>query len=137
MNPRSLLVLVWLLILGGIATAQSAEAKTIVPEANNASKSKTAVDPEAERIIKDRRAQAQSMLISLAADAGRFNDQKLRARTLARIADALWDTDAERGRTLFRRAWDAAETADKESQQLQQEEIQQQKAKTGGNVAVS
>src|SRR5439155_463728 len=57
--------------------------------------------------------------------------------TLARVADALWDTDPERGRTLFRRAWDAAETGDKESQQRLQEEIQQQKAKTGGNVAVS
>src|SRR5207253_10753903 len=60
----------------------------------------------------------------------------LRARTLARIADALWDIDAERGRTLFRRAWDAAEIADRESQQKLQEEIQQQKAKNGGNVAV-
>ena len=75
--------------------------------------------------------------MSLASDAGSFKDQRLRARTLARVADALWDTDAERGRTLFRRAWDAAETADRESQQRQQEEIQQQKAKTGGNAAIS
>ncbi len=136
MNPRSLLVLVWLLILGGIATAQSAEAKTIVPEANNASKSKTAVDPEAERIIKDRRAQAQSMLISLAADAGSYNDQKLRARTLARIADALWAADPERARTLFRKGWDAAEVVDREGQQRMREDIRQQQAKNG-SVAVT
>jgi len=136
MNPRSLLVLVWLLILGGIATAQSAEAKTIVPEANNASKSKTAVDPEAERIIKDRRTQAQSMLISLAADAGSYNDQKLRARTLARIADALWAADPERARTLFRKGWDAAEVVDREGQQRMREDIRQQQAKNG-SVAVT
>ena len=38
------------------------------------------------RILRERRANAQSLLISLASDADRYNDSKLRARTLARMA---------------------------------------------------
>src|SRR2546423_1340909 len=117
--------------------AKAIEPKNVVPVKSTTTKGEPKEDVEAARIIRERRANAQSLLMSLASDAGSFRDQRLRARTLARVADALWDTDAERGRTLFRRAWDAAETADRESQQRQQEEIQQQKAKTGGNVAIS
>ena len=117
--------------------AKAIEPKNVVPVKSTTTKGEPKEDAEAARIIRERRANAQSLLMSLASDAGSFKDQRLRARTLARVADALWDTDAERGRTLFRRAWDAAETADRESQQRQQEEIQQQKAKTGGNAAIS
>ena len=117
--------------------AKATEPKNVVPVKSTTTKSEPKEDAEAARIMRERRANAQSLLMSLASDASRYNDQKLRARTLARVADALWDTDPERGRVLFRRAWDAAEAADKESQQQLQEEIQQQKAKTGGNVAVS
>src|SRR5205807_4148360 len=92
---------------------------------------KAAKDLEAERILKERRANAQSLLISLAADAANFSDQKLRARTEARIADVLWDADQERARTMFRKAWDAAEIADSESRRQVQEEVQRQKAKNG------
>src|SRR3989441_6155217 len=116
--------------------AKATEPNNIAPVKSTTAKSELKEDAEAARITRERRANAQSLLISLATDAGRFNDQRLRARTLARIADALWDIDAERGRTLFRRAWDAAEIADRESQQKLQEEIQQQKAKNGGNAAV-
>lgn len=93
---------------------------------------KAARDAEAARVLKERRANAQSLLISLSADAVKFNDQTLRARTQARIADALWDADPERARTMFRNAWDAAEIADAEGQRRLREEVQQQSAKTGG-----
>jgi hypothetical protein len=91
---------------------------------------------EAERAARERRTQARSLLISLAADARTFRDQTLRSRSLARIADALWQVDAEQARLLFRKAWEAADVADQESQQKLREEIRQQKAKTGGAVAV-
>src|SRR5437660_7086469 len=92
---------------------------------------KAAKEFEAARILRERRANAQSLLISLAADAANFSDQKLRARTEARIADVLWDADQERARTMFRKAWDAAEVADSESRRQVQEEVQRQKAKNG------
>lgn len=98
---------------------------------------KKAASVDAERQLKVRRAQARSLLISLASDARAFNDQTLRARSLARIADALWQVDAEQARLLFRKAWEAAEFADLESDRKLQEEIQRQKNKTGGGFAVS
>jgi hypothetical protein len=116
-------------------TTQSNGSKTAAP-AKDAAGNKTAKDPEAERLIRERRAQAQSLLLSLAADAGNYNDQKLRARTLARIADALWEADPERSRALFRKAWDAAEIVDREGRQRMQDEIKQQQAKRG-SVAVT
>ena len=97
---------------------------------------KTAKDPEAERILRERRANAQSLLISLAADAANFSDQKLRARTEARIADVLWDADQERARTMFRKAWDAAEVADDDGRRQMMDEVARQKARNG-NVAIS
>lgn len=137
MNRAFLLILLCLLFLYASAAAQTAaqpnEAKTI-PAKNVTNKGKAAADPEAERILKERRAQAQSLLISLAADAGSYHDQKLRARTQARIADVLWDADQERARTLFRKAWDAAEIVDQEGQRQMQEEIKQQQAKTGSSA---
>jgi hypothetical protein len=84
--------------------------------------------PDKERI---RRQQARSLLIALSTDARAFHDQTLRARSLARIADALWTVDTENGRLLFRKAWEAAEVADRENDQKLQEQIQQQQAKTG------
>ena len=84
-----------------------------------------------------RRAIAVSLLLSLANDARNFRDQTLRARTQARIAEALWEVDADQGRALFRKAWEAAEVADKEGQERQQEEIRAQRAKTGGSVTAS
>src|ERR1700694_663223 len=130
---RALLLIPILLLLCATATAQQNETKT-VPAKNLVSKAKPAADPEAERILRERRAQAQSLLISLAADAGSYSDQKLRARTQARIADALWDADQERARTLFRKAWDAAEIVDQEGLRKMQEDIKQQQAKTGNSA---
>src|SRR6266571_1512059 len=131
-----LLGLVCLLSFAAATAAQPNDATKTAPKevANN---SKPAKDPEAERILKERRANAQSILINLAADAVRFNDQTLRARTQARIADVLWDADPEQARTLFRKAWDAAEVVDQEGQRKLQEEIAQQKAKNGGSFAVT
>ncbi|HJT65950.1 MAG TPA: hypothetical protein VJ749_05825, partial [Pyrinomonadaceae bacterium] len=98
---------------------------------------KTAAADDAEQQLKIRRAQARSLLISLATDARTFRDQTLRARSLARIADALWQVDAEQGRLMFRKAWEAAEVADQESDRKLQQEMEQQKARNGGSFAVS
>src|SRR5918996_3235655 len=94
----------------------------------------TAQTPDKARI---RRQQARSLLVALSTDARAFHDQTLRARSLARIADALWKVDSEQGRLLFRKAWDAAEVADQESDRKLQEEIAQVKARTGGGYAIN
>ena len=99
--------------------------------------SNSAAPTDAELELKERRARARSLLISLSSDARTFHDQTLRARSLARIADALWKVDAEQGRLMFRKAWEAAEVADQESDKKLQEEIAQQKSRTGGSYAYS
>src|SRR5690349_8855569 len=80
---------------------------------------------------------ALPILVSLSSDARAFQDQMLRARSLARIADALWRVDTEQGRLLFRKAWEAAEVADQESDKKLQEEIAKQKSLTGGGFATN
>jgi hypothetical protein len=136
MKYRPLLVIVCLLCLSSFLAAQPAESTKTAPAKNVAANNKAEKDPEAERILRERRANAQSMLMSLASDAGRFNDQTLRARTQARIADVLWAADPDRARALFRKAWESAEIVDLEAKRKLQEEIAAQ-SKNGGNVAVS
>lgn len=126
MSRYLLLTLALLLSVSINITAQTKNANQTKANAADAAK-----DLEAERLLKERRDNAQALLISLAVDARNFKDATLRARTQARIADALWEVDRERGRNMFRAAWDAAETADAESQRRVQEDIRQQQAKTG------
>ncbi|HYX28103.1 MAG TPA: hypothetical protein VE863_06015 [Pyrinomonadaceae bacterium] len=125
-HPRVILIL----ILAACVSAH-AQKKPVNPEPAKPLGDKTAAQMEAERILKERRANAQSLLINLATDARNFNDATARARTQARIADALWNADQDRSRAIFRSAWDAAEIADAESQARVQEDIRQQQARTG------
>src|SRR6185369_5825720 len=53
----------------------------------------------------------------------------------ARAADVLWDTDPERARELFRRAWEAAETVDAEAAKKRAEEMKRMESE-GGPVVV-
>ena len=103
------------LILSQSVFAQPPGQKPKTPTRNVSTKEKLAAKLEAERLRKERQAEARYLLIALASDARSFRDQTLRTRSLARIADALWEIDPEQGRTLFRKAWEAAEIANREN----------------------
>jgi hypothetical protein len=105
-----------LMLFARPVSAQSATQPNAPVGTAAASSDKAAAKVEAARIREGRRLQARSLLFSLSGEARRFRDQTLRARSLARIADALWGVDAEQGRALFREAWEAAEKGDQESQ---------------------
>ncbi|MDQ2856642.1 MAG: hypothetical protein M3R68_09960 [Acidobacteriota bacterium] len=79
----------------------------------------------------ERRNMAVSLLTSLADDARSFRDQKLRARVLARTADALWTSEPDRSRDLFHLAWEAAEAGDAEAARLAAEDARQQQQQMG------
>lgn len=115
-----------------VVNAQSSGNDKGAPNKATSDKKASEQKAENERIAKERRASARSLLLSLASDARNFRDQSVRARSQARIADALWSVDAEQARSLFRKAWEAAEVGDKEGQQRLQEDIRQQKARSGG-----
>lgn len=133
---RILLAFLCLTPTASLITAQSNKPPAEVAPRKITSARKAAESAAAELAAKERRATAVSLLISLADDARNFSDPRLRARIQARIADVLWYADPEQGRTLFRKAWEAAEVADQESDQKLQEEIRQQKSRTGGGFAL-
>jgi hypothetical protein len=124
-----------LLAAATLTTGQTTEKRSTA--AAKSTEPKTAALTEEERRARARCAAARSLLIALSTDARSFNDQTLRARSLARIADALWAVDAEQARLLFRKAWDAAEGADADSDRKLQEEIERQRKVTGGGYATS
>ncbi|MGZ8844547.1 MAG: hypothetical protein ACXW18_12850 [Pyrinomonadaceae bacterium] len=120
-------------------SAQAQTSKTVPTDSPNrqdakqtaADKTKSAKDAEAERVRNERRENARSLLFTLASDAGRFNDSTLRARTLARVADLLWEADRQRARSMFRSAWDAADIAETENV-ARYRELERQADSTGG-----
>src|SRR5687768_5968064 len=104
-----------LLATAALVAAQTPEKRSTPPAKSATPKTtepKSAATLDAEQQLRVRRSQARSLLIALSTDARAFNDQVLRARSLARIAHALWQVDTEQARMLFRKAWDAAELAD-------------------------
>lgn len=119
MTPRHFLLIFGfsLILCARPSSAQSSVPPPKAPLKNPASREKSDAKAEAERIRKERQSQARSLLISLASDARSFRDQTVRSLSLARIADILWDGDVELGRTLFRGAWEAAESGDRESKE--------------------
>lgn len=95
-------------------SAQVPEVRPKVPPRNAAAAEKTSEKAEADRAREGRLLQVRTLLLSLSGEARGFSDQKLRARSLARIADALWDIAPDQGRILFRDSWSAAVRADQE-----------------------
>src|SRR2546421_3807290 len=138
----SLLAFILLLSLVPAMKAQETSEKTVLQPATAALPARPtpknkATSAAAKARIEQQKALALSLLVSLANDARNFPDQKLRARTLSRISEALWEPDPEQGRTLFRRAWDAAELADQESARRLEEDRQRQQAANGSVALVA
>lgn len=131
---RSLLSVILIFSAALAVAAQETSDKPTAKPANtpvkSTSKSKTTSAATKAR-IDQQRALALSILVSLANDARSYPDQKLRARTLSRIADAFWDADPDQGRALFLRAWDAADVADQEAARRLEEERRRQEGDTG------
>ena len=96
---------------------------TLVQSQVNKSKTSKPSKMEGDDEAAQRRAVATSLVTTLADEARTFKDQTRRARVQARAADVLWDTDPDRARELFRRAWDAAVIVDEETARARAEEM--------------
>jgi hypothetical protein len=118
-------------LLCALSTAINAQAPQEKQPRQTSDKSKTTKTKEPDPLAVERHNVAVSLLTSLADDARGFRDQKLRARVLARAGDALWSTEPDRSRELFRRAWDAAEIGDAEAARLAAEDARRQQQQTG------
>lgn len=112
-----------LILLPLYARAQTPNEKATAQPAKTSDKKTAAREAEsADPSLAERRATIVTLAQSLADEAQSYKDEKLRARVLARVADALWDTETARARALFFKAWAAAEMADKEDFWRVQEE---------------
>jgi hypothetical protein len=123
-------VVILCIIVGGVLSDSLSHRSTATPQSpdktqqQNKSQNRTKKNPtaptETEQVVdtkaieRQRHTFAISLITTLANEARSYKDLELRARVLARSADALWDSDAEVARTLFRRAWEAAQNADAE-----------------------
>lgn len=100
---------------------------------NKATKTTNIEEPDA--VAEQRKVVAVSLLTQLANDARSFRNQALRARIEARAADAFWETDPEKARTWFRRAWEEAETADAETAKKEAAEMERLR-RAGGPIVM-
>ncbi|HEX6047025.1 MAG TPA: hypothetical protein VFZ22_21225 [Pyrinomonadaceae bacterium] len=120
-----------LLVLFFVVTLAATPAVSFQKKINKPAKEKTdEVEAEAEQ----QRIVAVALVTTLAEEARSFKDLTRRARVQARAADVLWDTDPERARELFRRAWEAAENVDNENARQRSEEIKRMEG--GGGPVV-
>ncbi len=103
--------LLCLLVLPVPTLAQTAAEKKLQAKVSESGTSKLG---ERDSLEAQRRIFAISVVTSLADEARSYHDLALRPRVLARAADTLWAADSDAARTLFRRAWEAAEKGDAE-----------------------
>ncbi len=123
--PLPVVALALILCLGLSAPTATAQKSRKTKPANE----------EADADAAQQRTVAVSLVTSLADEARSFKDQTRRARVQARAADVLWDSDPDRARELFRRAWEAAETVDAETARRRAEEMKRLEGE-GGPVVV-
>ena len=119
--PFAIIALSLCFSVSSVALAQPKKAKT-----NN---------EEADAEAAQQRTVAISLVTSLADEARSFKDQTRRARVQARAGDVLWDTDPERARELFRRAWEAAEIVDADAAKKRADDMKRMESE-GGPVVV-
>jgi hypothetical protein len=92
---------------------------------------------QAKDTARARRTQAIDLLNETAYAARSMDDLFYRARVLTLAADALWSSDEERARAIFRRAWDAATAADKAEREADEAEFGLPSGATEGFVSES
>jgi hypothetical protein len=117
-----LVLLCYAISISSTATAQLSRNKTFSDGGDKHGGTKSLLEDDTTRLAEARLAFAIQLVSSLADEARTYKDEPLRARIQARAADVLWRVDRERARTLFARAWEAADTVDKEGRRKNEEE---------------
>jgi hypothetical protein len=87
---------------------------------------------EDDLLAEARRATALAIVSSLADEARGYEDEVLRVRVQARAAEALWEADRERARSLFNRAWEEADLVDRAGERRVEEDRRRLFLRQGG-----
>src|SRR5215510_5591523 len=114
--------------------AVTALALSLCLSVSSVAQKKAKPNPEEDADAAQQRTIAISLVSTLADEARSFKDQTRRARVQARAADVLWDSDPERARELFKRAWEAAEIVDAETAKKRAEDLRRQENQGGPGV---
>lgn len=133
MSPfiRAFIITLSLFLAPAFSHAQAPAGKATPQKSPPTDKAKAARE-RPDPLASQRRATAITLATNLAEEARSFQDEQLRARVQTRAADALWESDAAQARALFRRAWEAADAADREADRLFAEKLRAQAANGGG-----
>jgi hypothetical protein len=107
---------------GAPASAQTATGKSSPRVKEPSVASDSAMQEEADLLAEMRRVTAIALVTSLADEARGYQNETLRVRIQARAAEALWQTERERARSLFYRAWEAADGIDRASERRSEDE---------------
>ena len=110
-RPRIIILSLAILFISSTANSQTPAGKPAPQKPAKAAKTVRADADAAD----ERRTAVVMLAASLADEARSFRDEELRARVQMRAADALWETDQERARLLFHRAWEAADSAERDA----------------------
>lgn len=128
----TLIVFCCVISVGSIAKAQSSRSTRTPQSGDRRVRTKSSLENDAAKLQEARVAFAIQVVSSLAEEARSYKDESLSVRIQARAADVLWIADRNRARALFVRAWDAAQTVDKEGKRRNKEERQRFLSKRGG-----
>jgi hypothetical protein len=132
-HTRAFAIALCLIAVPALVNAQGPSVKDAPQKTDKQAKGAKPVRERPDPLASQRRAAVITLATSLADEARGFHDEQLRARVLMRTADALWETNVEQARALFHRAWDAAESADRETLRRIEES---RREKTGSGVGV-
>lgn len=132
MIRHTLTTLAAMFLVGFIASSTAAQSTSQSSDPEARAATKAARTSDAARAKEAQLAFAIHLVSSLADDARSFKDDSLRVRVQARAADALWNVDRARARTLFERSWEAAQTVDQEGQRQAAAERQRYLSGRGG-----
>jgi hypothetical protein len=109
------------LVLNSVPTNAQSARPVSSPEVKQTQVTNQATADDAVRLKEARLAFAIQVVSSLADEARGYKNEALRITVQARAADILWEVDEQRARTLFDRAWDAAQTIDKDERRRNNE----------------
>ncbi len=128
----SVVVLYCVTSIGLTARAQSSGSKPTTESKHRSVEARSSFENDTARLQEARVAFAIQVVSSLADEARLYKDESLSVRIQARAADVLWNADRQRARALFVRAWEAAQSVDKEGQRRNKEERERFLTKRGG-----
>jgi hypothetical protein len=129
-----LLVLRCLLIIAIPTSAQSPQ----ITQSSETKAKRTKSQPERDtaRLSEARQAYAIQVVSSLADEARSYKNESLAVKVQAWAANLLWQADRDRARILFKRAWDTAQTVDKEGRRRHEEDRQRLLSGRGGTAFI-